>query len=341
MGQLSSGEAHLVALDAGNSKTDIVLLAPDGTVAGHRRQGGFRPVEHGAHRELDQLVAGIRALAGQCGDPPLALVAAYLANADFPEQEAEYAEYLSALGIATRVVVGNDMVALLRSGAPGPAGVAVVCGAGINCIGIGADGRQVRFAALGELTGDWGGGPALAAEALFLACRGEDGRGPRTALSAAIADHFNTRTAIEAGIALSLKSIPTNRLHELAPLVFEVAAQGDSQALSVVHRQAAEVVAMAGVAITKLGLAEQDCEVVLGGGVLAARDPLLIGQISAGLVQLCPRARIVIPDQPPVVGAVILGMAELAGAPDWQRAPDEAIVRAAVARAMNAGTLNR
>jgi N-acetylglucosamine kinase-like BadF-type ATPase len=340
MGQLSSGVPHLVALDAGNSKTDIVLLAPDGTVAGYRRQGGFRPVEHGAHRELDQLVDGIRTLAGRCGDPPLALVAAYLANAEFPEQEAEFAAYLSAVGLADRVVVGNDMVALLRSGTSGAVGVAVVCGAGINCIGVGADGRQIRFAALGELTGDWGGGRALAAEAVFLACRGEDGRGPRTALSPAIAAHFGTGTAIETGIALSLNRIPAERLHEVVPYVFRVAAQGDAQALSLVHRQAAEVVAMAGVAITKLGLAAQDCEVVLGGGVLAARDPLLMGQISAGVVQLCPRACIIIPDQPPVVGAAILGVAELAGTPDWRRPPDEATVRAVVAQAMNAGTPN-
>jgi len=31
--------------------------------------------------------------------------------------------------------------------------LAVVCGAGINCIGIAPDGRQARFPALGEITG--------------------------------------------------------------------------------------------------------------------------------------------------------------------------------------------
>ncbi len=334
MGQVTPGVGHLIAVDAGNSKTDILVLAPDGTVVGHRRQGGFTPVTAGMHLELGRLADGIRALTGQCGHPPIALVAAYLANADFPEQEAYYAEYLRSVGLAERVVVGNDMLALLRSGASGPGGVAVVCGAGINCVGVGADGRQVRFPALGELTGDWGGGRALAAGAIFLACRGEDGRGPRTALSAAIAEHFDTQTAVDAGIAFSLNHIPSTRLHEVTPLIFRVAAQGDPQARDLVRRQALEVITMAKVAIVDLQLADQECEVILGGGVLAARDPLLMADITAGLLQICPAVRIAIPDQPPVVGAVLLGIAELVGAPDWHRPPDEAAVRQAVAAAM-------
>lgn len=335
MGQMTSGAGHLVAVDAGNSKTDILVLRPDGAVAGHRRQGGFSPATAGRDIELGRLADGIRALTGQCGHPPIALVAAYLANADFPEQEADYAEYLRSAGLAERVVVGNDMLALLRSGAAGEAGVAVVCGAGINCIGVGSDGRQVRFPALGRLTGDWGGGRALATEAIFLACRGEDGRGPRTALSAAIAEHFNTPTAVDAGIAFSVNRISSARLHEVARLIFRVAAHGDAQALDLVRRQAAEVVAMARVAIVDLQLADQDCEVVLGGGVLAARDPLLMADITAGLEQICPRVRIAIPGQPPVVGAALLGIAELAGTPGWLRPPDEPSVRQSVAAVMS------
>ena len=335
MGHVNS--AHLVALDAGNSKTDILLISPDGTVAGYRRQGGFKfsATPDGVAAELDQLVEGIRALLEQCGRPPVSLIEAYLANADFPEQEAHYAEYLVAAGLAAeRVVVGNDMTALLRSGASGAVGVAVVCGAGINCIGVGADGRQVRFPALGPLTGDWGGGHSLAKEAMFLACRGEDGRGSHTALSAAIAEHFDTPTAVAAGIALNMNRIPYARVHEVVPLLFQIAARGDQVAVDLVRKQAAEVVAMAKVAILGLELADRDCEVVLGGGVLAARDQLLMADVTAGLLRICPAARIVVPTQPPVVGAALLGIAKLAGTPGWQRPLDEPTFRNSVAAAM-------
>jgi N-acetylglucosamine kinase-like BadF-type ATPase len=334
VGHVNSG--HLIALDAGNSKTDILLIGPDGTVAGYRRQAGFRfsATPEGVAVELGLLADGIRELTERCGRPPIALIEAYLANADFPEQEAAYAEYLTAAGLAERVVVGNDMVALLRSGSSGAAGVAVVCGAGINCIGVGADGRQVRFPALGPLTGDWGGGRSLATAAMFRACQGEDGRGSPTALSAVIAEHFDTPTAVAAGIALALERIPHPRLHEVVPLLFRVAAQGDPLAIELIHKQAAEVVAMARVAILDLQLADTDCEVVLGGGVLAARDPLLMADVTAGLVAVCPAVRIVMPTQPPVVGAALLGIAELSGTPGWQRPIDEESIRRAVGVAM-------
>ena len=76
----------------------------------------------------------------------------------------------------------NDTFALLRAGTDSPDAIAVVCGAGINCVGRAADGRIARFPALGMLSGDWGGGQHLAALALWHAARAEDGRGPATAL---------------------------------------------------------------------------------------------------------------------------------------------------------------
>jgi N-acetylglucosamine kinase-like BadF-type ATPase len=335
MGQMTPG--HLIALDAGNSKTDIVLIGPDGTVAGYRRQDGFRfhPDPEGTVAELDQLRDGIRTLIDECGQAEIALIQAYLANADFPEQEVAYAEYLRAAGLADRVAVGNDMVALLRSGSTTGVGVAVVCGAGINCIGVGADGRQVRFPAPGTLTGDWGGGRSLATAAMFRACRGEDGRGPQTALSAAVAEHFDTATAVAAGIALAMGHIPASRLHEVTPLLFHVAGQGDQVAIDLVREQAAEIAAMAKVAILGLQLADHDCEVVLGGGVLAARNPLLMADVTARLEQVCPKVRIVVPVQPPVVGAALLGIAALAGTPGWQQPLQEEAIRNAVAAAMS------
>ena len=72
--------------------------------------------------------------------------------------------------------VGNDTLAVLRAGTERGWGVAVVCGAGINCVGVAPDGRSVRFPALGRITGDWGGGYDVGLEALYVAARGEDGR---------------------------------------------------------------------------------------------------------------------------------------------------------------------
>ena len=53
----------------------------------------------------------------------------------------------------------------------------------MNCAGIGPDGRVVRFPALGEISGDLAaGGGWIGTRAVANAMRGQDGRGPKTAL---------------------------------------------------------------------------------------------------------------------------------------------------------------
>src|SRR5207237_7947007 len=81
-----------------------------------------------------------------------------LAGVDFPAEVQEMQAAAGARGLAERISVGNDTFAVLRAGTERGWGVGVVCGAGINCVGVAPDGRQARFPALGWLTGDWGGG---------------------------------------------------------------------------------------------------------------------------------------------------------------------------------------
>ena len=57
---------------------------------------------------------------------------------------------------SSRAVVQNDAFALLRAGTDRGWGVAVVCGAGINAVGVGPDGTVVRFPALGAISGGLG-----------------------------------------------------------------------------------------------------------------------------------------------------------------------------------------
>ena len=83
-------------------------------------------------------------------------------------------------------------------------GVAVVCGAGINCVGVAPDGRQVRFPALGEITGDWGGGYDVGMAAVSAAARSEDGRGPRTSLEHSVPAHFGLRAPLELAEAIHI-----------------------------------------------------------------------------------------------------------------------------------------
>ncbi|UQX01201.1 BadF/BadG/BcrA/BcrD ATPase family protein [Streptomyces sp. RerS4] len=319
-------EAAVLAVDAGNSKTDVALIGYDGTVLGAGRSGGFQPTRVGVEAAVDVLgqavaqaveaawPAGSGTGAGSgagAGVPYAARVSACLANADLPVEEHRLARALDARGWGTATDVRNDTFAILRAGLtePGPPrGVAVVCGAGINCVGMLPDGRTARFPALGVISGDWGGGGGLAEEALWWAARAEDGRGGPTELAAALPAHFGLASMARLIEALHLGPVPRGRIHELVPVLFAVAAAGDSVASAIVERQAEEVVAMASVALGRLGLLEEDVPVLLGGSVLAARHPQLDDRIGELLALRAPRARVSVVTAPPVLGAGLLGL---------------------------------
>ncbi len=195
----------------------------------------------------------------------------------------------------------------------------MVCGAGINCVGLLPDGRTARFPALGTLTGDWGGGGGLAAESMWHAARAEDGRGRPTGLSTAIAAHFGLPSANAVAEAMHLGLVERERLHEIVRLLFTEAQAGDVVALELIDRQADEITRLAVVALTRLDLLTEPTPVVLGGGVLASRHPLLIDNVIARLSAAAPLAEPRIVVAPPVLGAALLGLDHLASGPAAER----------------------
>nr|WP_202433635.1 MULTISPECIES: BadF/BadG/BcrA/BcrD ATPase family protein [unclassified Streptomyces] len=300
--------AHVLAIDAGNSKTDVAVIGADGTVLGHARGGGFQPPVVGVDVAVDALGTAVLAAFAQAGVVGVEHVSACLANADLPVEERELAGALVARGWGRTVEVRNDTFAILRAGVDEPRGVAVVCGAGINCVGMRPDGATARFPAIGRMSGDWGGGSGLAEEAMWFAARAEDGRGEPTELARTLPGHFGLDSVYALIEALHLGHIPFGRRHELTPVLFATGAAGDRIARGLVERQGDEVVAMISVALTRLGLLEEETPVVLGGSVLAARHPALDDRIAELLSVRAPKAVVRVVSAPPVLGAALLGL---------------------------------
>jgi N-acetylglucosamine kinase-like BadF-type ATPase len=97
-------------------------------------------------------------------------------------------------------------------------------------------------------------------------------------------------------------------------VLFTVAAQGDQVARSLVDRQAAEICVMAAAAMRQLSMAPAGVPVVLGGGLLESRDPLLLSAVGRHLAEAAPGATARVLDVPPVAGAALLGL-DYVGAP--------------------------
>jgi len=301
----------VLAIDGGGSKTDVALVAEDGTLLCRVRG----PATSAAARNLDaslsvlgDLITDAQRRAGRGGNPVARHTSACLADADLPEEEEQLARALRAKGWSLTTHAANDTFAVLRAGTTQGWGVAVTCGSGINCVGVAPDGRTTRFLAFGQVTGDWGGGDHLAKEIMWWAMRAEDGRGARTALREAVVAHFRAVRVRDVAVRYHFGRISPEGLAQLTHVLFQVAAAGDPVARSLVTRQAEEVILMAATAMRRLGLLEADTDVVLGGGILASRDPLLVSEIKARLGRAAPRAIPRFASLPPIAGAALLGL---------------------------------
>jgi N-acetylglucosamine kinase-like BadF-type ATPase len=313
----------VLAVDGGNSKTDVVLVDTDGRTLGRARGPGSSPHHLGTAGAVDLLDKLIDEVAAQAGLPPerpfAALAEIYLAGVDFPNEQQEVAEAVGQQGWASEHVVDNDTYALLRAGTDSPDAVAVVCGAGINCVAVAADGRHARFASLGRISGDWGGGWELGDQALWSAARAVDGRGPATALSAMVPRHFGLPDVPAVYEAIHFRRLDQDRLIELAPTVLAASRNGDAVARSIVLTLADEIVTMVRAALARLGTIDLPTVVVLGGGVLTSRDPVLLDAIDTRLAETVPSARSVVTEVDPVVGAALLGLDRLGASPGAKR----------------------
>ena len=316
----------VLALDGGNSKADLALVAADGRLlaavrgptVSHQAVGlraGMARLEELADRLAREAgLDGGERLGGSPGPRPVAEAGVFaLAGADYPEDVRILRRAITELGLATRVDVVNDTFGALRAGTQRPWGVVLVCGQGINAAAVAPDGRTARFDGVGEYSGDWGGGGGIGQAALAAAVRGRDGRGPRTSLERLVPAHFGVASPRALTKALYLGRIDGRRLSALSPVVFEAAGSGDAVARAIVDRLADELAGMAAALIRRLRLSRLDPEVVLAGGVFRTTDRPFLARLERGVLASCPGARLVRLSAPPVVGAALLGLDRVAG----------------------------
>jgi N-acetylglucosamine kinase-like BadF-type ATPase len=287
----------VLAIDGGNSKTDVALVAGDGTLLASARGPGINAHEVGVDQTVLILDAVVKQAAAQLDYRPSGPLArhtvACLANADLPEEEVEHATAVQAQGWSESATVVNDTFAILRSGLPDTPG---------------PDGRVARYLALGTISGDWGGGYGLGLEVLWHAIRAEDGRGSDTVLGGYLTRHFGVERVEEVTIGIHKGKIPDDDLIGLAPMLLRASDEGDAVARTVVNRLAEEISVMAITAMRRLDLTALATPVVLGGGVITARNPTLMSGITRRLAEAAPAAEVRVIDVPPVAGAALLGL---------------------------------
>ena len=310
----------LLAVAGDNTKTDVAILEPDGTLRAAVRGAGASPDLLGLAGCVEALGATIERA---WGDARMGVVPRragtglyFLAGVNSEAMEARLAGAIAQHGWSERTHVANDVFATLWAANGRGEGVAVVVGAGINCVGQLSSGATARFACLGPLSGDAGDGHSLATAAVAAAVRAEDGRGSPTSLCRLLAQYFGLCTATEVAVAFHDGEIDAIRLLDVVPLVVHAAAAHDAVAEELLDRHASEVAGYVIAAARRLEVADQAFDAVLAGSMMDQRWlPVSVAGIRARLAAALPHARVTVSADLPVAGAALACLAAVGAGP--------------------------
>jgi N-acetylglucosamine kinase-like BadF-type ATPase len=132
-------------------------------------------------------------------------------------------------------------------------------------------------------------------------------RGPATALTPAFLQQTGAKDLDDLVEGVYLGRFDFNPAMIL--LVFEIARQGDPQALEVIRWAGSELGMMAVSVINQLDLQDEVFDIVLIGSLYDGH-PLMTESMRATVHRTAPGAKLVRLTVPPVVGGIVLGMQE-------------------------------
>jgi len=272
-----SVESSSLTIDAGQTGIRARL---------HTGTGAAVPFEFGGIRtdsalipQLGEIVATVAAQTHQ----PITSVSAGISG--FSKAETDPRELLAsgtAHGVR-EVYLAHDSVTSYLGALGDEPGVVVAAGTGVVTLAVGAH-DVARIDGWGNLIGDAGSGYWLGRAALDAVMRAYDGRGPATALTAAVRLDFPDLEM--AYLDLQGDPLRVSRIAGYARQVTDLAAT-DAVAARICDGAAAELVLSAATGLRRVGEDTSAAPVVCGiGGVL--RAPEIASRFEQGLRELWP-----------------------------------------------------
>jgi N-acetylglucosamine kinase-like BadF-type ATPase len=229
-----------------------------------------------------------------------------IAGYDWPSERQPTLDAISSIGLSVPIEAVNDTIIGLLAGASQGWGVAVVAGTGTNCWGWDENHNLGRVTGVGY--GEYGGAGNLIERALVAIAHEWTRRGPKTQLSS----EFLRRTGA-VDIPSLLEGIEMGKYSlgpDFAPVVYQIASQGDPVALSIIQWAGKELGYTALAVIRQLMLDRKEFEVILVGSLYQMGE-MIIAPMREVIHSEAPKARLIQLSAPPVVGGILLAMEQV------------------------------
>ncbi|HET7724214.1 MAG TPA: BadF/BadG/BcrA/BcrD ATPase family protein [Propionibacteriaceae bacterium] len=290
-GQGNGDMRHVIGIDAGGTATRAVLLDETGRCLGYGRAGAGNPTSAGQKLAVSNQVIATLGAVGQSGITP-DLVMLTLAGGLGHESGSPVATALAEAGVHTSVQVAGDVMSAYFSATAVPTGYLVLSGTGAISARI-VDGELDGLSdGIGWLLGDEGSGFWIGHRVVRAAAADLEGRGPATALTPLVMALVEDESLPDEDVRRPEVWKVMRRVYgrrpvecaEYAPLAFRAAAGGDTVARRILDAALDGLLTSCGSLIR-----EDDCPIVLAGGLLYDGGPLSDG-IRARYPGRCLRA---------------------------------------------------
>ncbi len=281
-----------IAIDGGGTKTYFLLFREDGEVLDRLILCGSNPNAYGLEQTKAVLCEGIDRLSRSA---EIVGIFAGISGASAGNNRHELNDFLKKRYPYVKSRVEGDIHNVIF-GVRGASEhcIAAICGTG--SVVYGYDGEALeRYGGWGYLFDNAGSGFDIGRDAIRHALMAEEGECSESALSRAVSEKVGGRIFDNIG---EIYAKGKDHIASFAPLVIDLAAKGDGDALAIVKRTVSRLAFLINRAAQTRRFGDL---AVIAGGITARRDviePLLREEVDGNL-------KIVFADRAPIVGAAV------------------------------------
>lgn len=297
---------HFLGIDGGGSHTRALICDQSGKILGKGESGPSNPMSIPVADCQAHLEEAIQlALAAFIPDT--------IEAAHFGIAGAQSKEGRNILqGIAgelldcskTKLSIGSDLEIALEGGLAGAPGIALIAGTGSACYGKNGLGAEAFCGGWGDLVDDAGSGNWIGLQALQVCVRQADGRLTRSELQNRVLEYLGIDSMDDFKQRIHQEGLSRKERAELAPIIFDLAENGDPAAVEIVDQAADQLFHLLHSCCRQLHFASPD--IVLLGGL--SSQPQLHEQIVARITNNIPEAQVHRPKLSATSGAILKAM---------------------------------
>ena len=302
---------HVLGIDAGGTKTVCQFADGRGEVLAEARRGGAN-LQASGELEVEKVLHEVMEEAIAEHDVRPDAICLGIAGVDRPDDARVVREIMKRIGYKAKILVVNDALIALETGAPGAPGVVVIAGTGSIAYGRNQMNEAARAGGWGYMLGDEGSGYWIGRAALRAVLREADRRGPATRLTGLLLNYYGVPRAQDLIAQVYHGTLRPAAIAALAQCVMGAFSDGDPVAIGILRSAADQLESAALSVARRLDLIGSEFPFVLSGGIYRA-VPWLEEELTRRLPLAAPKSRTMLLEEEPASGAVRLALAEAHG----------------------------